>query len=274
MSETYAVTSTIARLKHALNSFTAGTMICCYMLHSSAYATADECLSVYGAKRTYDSKGVTIPSQRRYVGYYGNLMGSSIQYMRIPLQVGFKHTHFESLCVITHPLSVQLSKHTPQFTELRMSSAPHLSLHASSVHFSISFVADSQETCLYSAELPDIKRSLNAAGQLVIQLSECLPLAGDVKVELFHKAKMMRKRQVLLRFWVNTFFISELLSTRRHTTVSTQGEREEWLEFTLAKHEIDFAHKDKEHRIFPNDFHVSQYYAYLIMSLILIGLNS
>lgn len=138
-----------------------------------------------------------------------------------------------------------------------MTAAPHLSLHSSSVHFSISFIADSKETCLYSAELPDVKRTLNAAGQLVIQLTQCMPLAGDVKVELFHKAKLMRKRQVLLRFWFNTFFVSELFSTRRHTTSDEKNAQLDWLEFSMKKEEIDFAHKDKEHRQFPSDFQVS-----------------
>lgn len=65
----------------------AGTMICCYLLHCRNQLDAEECLRHYGIERTYDAKGVTIPSQRRYVHYYSNLLKSRRKYERIPLQV-------------------------------------------------------------------------------------------------------------------------------------------------------------------------------------------
>lgn len=68
-----------------------GTMICCYMLHAGIYKVAEQCLSDYGLKRTYDGKGVTIPSQRRYVNYYENKLKFGKPYRRTALQV--KHTH-------------------------------------------------------------------------------------------------------------------------------------------------------------------------------------
>ena len=40
--------------------------ICCYLLHVAAgMRTDEEVLNFYANKRTIDSKGVTIPSQRR-----------------------------------------------------------------------------------------------------------------------------------------------------------------------------------------------------------------
>eukprot|EP00041_Stephanoeca_diplocostata_P014932 m.282580 g.282580 ORF g.282580 m.282580 type:complete len:800 (+) comp19855_c0_seq2:179-2578(+) len=47
-----------------------GLMLCCYMMHSGNVRSAQEALALYGTQRCADGKGVTIPSQIRYVGYY------------------------------------------------------------------------------------------------------------------------------------------------------------------------------------------------------------
>ena len=40
-----------------------GLMICAYRLFAKVFKTAEEVLEYYGSKRTFDSNGVTIPSQ-------------------------------------------------------------------------------------------------------------------------------------------------------------------------------------------------------------------
>uniref|UniRef100_A0A6B2L3Y8 Phosphatidylinositol-3,4,5-trisphosphate 3-phosphatase n=1 Tax=Arcella intermedia TaxID=1963864 RepID=A0A6B2L3Y8_9EUKA len=54
-----------------------GLMICSLLI--SKYVdkiTSDQALSFYAERRTNDNKGVTIPSQRRFVKYYGHLANS------------------------------------------------------------------------------------------------------------------------------------------------------------------------------------------------------
>ena len=51
-----------------------GLVICCYLLYTGMCQTADEALKVFGDRRTKDGKGVQIPSQRRYITYFEQLI--------------------------------------------------------------------------------------------------------------------------------------------------------------------------------------------------------
>ncbi len=47
-----------------------GLMIACYLLHCGFRTAAEQALKFFGIQRTANGKGVTIPSQMRYVHYY------------------------------------------------------------------------------------------------------------------------------------------------------------------------------------------------------------
>jgi phosphatidylinositol-3,4,5-trisphosphate 3-phosphatase/dual-specificity protein phosphatase PTEN len=53
-----------------------GLMIACLLLHTKEAATAQEALECFANKRTANGKGVTIPSQIRYVHYYEQCLAS------------------------------------------------------------------------------------------------------------------------------------------------------------------------------------------------------
>jgi phosphatidylinositol-3,4,5-trisphosphate 3-phosphatase/dual-specificity protein phosphatase PTEN len=51
-----------------------GTIIACFLLFENFCRTAEEALDYFGVKRTSNGKGVTIPSQRRYVHYFAEFL--------------------------------------------------------------------------------------------------------------------------------------------------------------------------------------------------------
>ena len=55
-------------------------MICCYLIYSGKFQTARDSLLYYAMARTKNAKGVTIPSQIRYVYYFE-------QYFRMGLKL-------------------------------------------------------------------------------------------------------------------------------------------------------------------------------------------
>lgn len=55
-----------------------GVMLACYMLYAGLEPSACAALEAFGRHRTADGKGVTIPSQRRYVAYFAALVHSDV----------------------------------------------------------------------------------------------------------------------------------------------------------------------------------------------------
>lgn len=50
-----------------------GVMICAYLLYTGAWKTAAGAMEFFGAARSLKSQGVTIPSQRRFIAYFGDM---------------------------------------------------------------------------------------------------------------------------------------------------------------------------------------------------------
>ena len=56
-----------------------GVMIVCYLLFSGLCQTADEALTHYASQRTLNGRGVTIPSQIRYIKYFETFLSANYE---------------------------------------------------------------------------------------------------------------------------------------------------------------------------------------------------
>jgi len=157
-----------------------GLMICCYLLHSGKATTASESLSFYAQMRTKDRKGVTIPSQQRYVQYYEHILKSPrMQYIKRPVLL----------------------------REIILEGC--LGTAGSSCTIWIDFTIGDATYTSGSAGLEWKKNG----GPFSLILEEPLPLQEDIKVDL-HVKHLMRKER-LCHFWFNTFFIDKAVDTKR-----------------------------------------------------------
>ncbi|XP_021002002.1 phosphatidylinositol 3,4,5-trisphosphate 3-phosphatase and dual-specificity protein phosphatase PTEN [Parasteatoda tepidariorum] len=231
-----------------------GVMICAYLLHKGMLTTAEEALKFYGNARTHNQKGVTIPSQRRYVVYYGELVKKSIEYR--PVMMILKS-------ILIEPI--------PTFNGGTCS--PY-------------FVIYQLKTKLYESPVLEVKRNQK---YLRFEIPETVLVCGDIKVEF--RNKTFAKTDKMFLFWFNTFFVkseNDSFQNSAHSngctatpmstyinlntfTSSPHSERnksvhhEEYRKpvLTLFKNELDKATKDKTHKLFSRDFKVRVEFNYV-----------
>lgn len=206
-----------------------GTMICCYLLHSRQCSTAEEALSYYGAQRTRDCKGVTIPSQLRYVNYYANIVQGKLKYMPVSLYIN---------TIVLEP-------------------PPIFAGGQGCICFSISQQNADQlkrgKKCskVFKSDIYEVKRG---SPRVEIVLDSCSPITGDIKVEFFNK-KIRKERQ--FQFWFNTFFVANCRLNDANGLAAKCGANDMYV-LTLRKNELDIVNKkDKQNKIFTADFRVS-----------------
>jgi len=169
-----------------------GLMICAFLLFSGAFKTSKEVLNYYAGKRTFDSNGVTIPSQRRYVDYFSTKISRGLEYSPTRLML--------EAIILEPPPHVGFGNHEChlQFSVIQ--------------HFHAPFQSE-----IHSTSWNDSK--------VVLKLSSPLALSGDVKISFNQKMSvdLFRNKPTkfistvphskLFHFWVNTFFINKNLSS-------------------------------------------------------------
>ena len=160
-----------------------GTFVCCLMIYMNLFKTNDEALAYYGIMRVGDGKGVTIPSQIRYVRYFEKILENNID-------------------INTNPKRIMIRK-------IKLSNVPGFSRvgWSSSLTFSI----DNGENNSYKYyEYIKKRETFNLAmGEIEFHLGvKGFEVTGDV-LFTFYNVGMIGSRDKIFKFWVHTQFLPD-----------------------------------------------------------------
>jgi phosphatidylinositol-3,4,5-trisphosphate 3-phosphatase/dual-specificity protein phosphatase PTEN len=158
-----------------------GLMICCYLIWSGVINTANDALDYYALMRTFNEKGVTIPSQIRYVRYF-------------------------ELAVRTSLSTTKYLNNVPELklTKVRVSPIPNLGVFGGCTPWVLINCRQGEYKSKYTHELITYRTE----EVFEIPLSQECRVRGDFKLTFFTKG-MLNKSEKFMHLWLNTYFLPE-----------------------------------------------------------------
>ena len=166
-----------------------GTVICCYLLWNKEWPSAEEAMSYYAAMRTYNQKGVTIPSQKRCIQQWA-------QY-------------------VYHGRPAEQTLYVERLT---MNHCPTID-HPSSMR--VSLIMNKRVIFTHKGiDKKIIRETTKRSGPLIFEIPS-IPVFRDVKCLIEHKpGGLTSSYEILCSFWFHTSF----LDWTNHVVTFTQAE--------------------------------------------------
>lgn len=161
-----------------------GVMVCAYLLYSGIAADYMQALDAYGNARTHDQKGVTIPSQRRYVEYFGKLVTAEREHRSEQV-----------------PRSLQYAPTPLLFKKIRISPLPTTHTAGSST-FTFMFTIYRGKDVIYKSPNIEVKRPTghsSAHSGYTFPFDRDVVAYGDIKIEF--KSQVLSIPKYLFSFW-------------------------------------------------------------------------
>ena len=159
-----------------------GTFVCCLLLYLKLFDTPEECLLYYGLLRVGTIKGVTVPSQIRYIHYFESILKNNI-----PHPISFKKIVIRKITMYTIPKTGK--KFQPNFTIDNLKKTYKYS----------DFNRRKENYSTSDFDLKFLEFPMGAGGCTV---------CGDVRVEFF-QTQFLIKNDKLFKFWFNTNFVPQ-----------------------------------------------------------------
>lgn len=263
-----------------------GLMLCCFLLHQGMPfgSDPDEILSQYGNIRTKNGKGVTIPSQQRYVRYYAEYL-AALKVQAEPLPEGSKTEEKlgeqkedgnqqpglveEEIKPVRIPLDAIATLATPAAIHARAlqlcEEAPVrnlLSIRYKGLTEPGWLVVECADTDVKVNSLTNeqIRSAVDFQQQTVdFDFTPLLQLKNDVHIKAFRQNKFRSTKKVF-HFWFNTKFLKPSANNPNSFSL------------TLKKNQLDGAHKDcKKNKKFSANLQGSFLHSFLFRKFLILS---
>eukprot|EP00475_Leptophrys_vorax_P023748 TRINITY_DN32639_c3_g1_i1.p1 TRINITY_DN32639_c3_g1~~TRINITY_DN32639_c3_g1_i1.p1 ORF type:complete len:724 (+),score=163.74 TRINITY_DN32639_c3_g1_i1:128-2173(+) len=208
-----------------------GVMIAAYLLWSGECLSADEALDYFGAKRTLDNQGVTIPSQIRFVKYFGEFM----KYFKCR--------------------NVELPPHMPVISiqKIIMSSAPMVdSTGGCRPYFKLyDFFGAKVFDYRDDHKVKSFKRSDGGTVEMSLNGAQ---LRGTIRCVLNTDDQVSFDNEIC-HFWLNSRFMAPRKQLDKMYGVSEDDKHEfEQFQVVLSRNDLDGPARDKNCKFFDDNF--------------------
>ena len=154
-----------------------GTLICCLLLYMNVFDNSDECLQYYGMMRSENGKGVTIPSQIRYVNYFEKMIKDNM----------------------AHPVTFIKKK----IQKIRMFTIPKFNKI-----YTIIFTINNNKNNYCSKKTKAKSEKEGKEAVLDFNIDKAFIAEGDVQI-IFYRVNIIGKKECIFKLWFNTNFIPD-----------------------------------------------------------------
>lgn len=163
-----------------------GCVIGSYLVYSGVCKSAQDALEIFGLRRTSDGKGVTIPSQRRYVEYMQRYLAEYVQ--------------------INRPFPAQAPAY--MLRRVRMLTVPNFDVGGGCDPYFVIKRANGKHCYDYRKHVSEV-RHYKSEPFIDMDNLQC-PMIGDAKLIFFDKDTLRDDKMFAL--WINTSFVSSYMS--------------------------------------------------------------